>query len=98
MLDISTLDALTKTLLAAKSIACSDSDSGAYLTTVLFRKLGIADLIKGKVIEIEATPVAATTEATTTQSETLRSRGCTVRTMKRKQTTSRRKQHRVAEF
>lgn len=55
--DISTLDALRKTLLAAKSIACSDSDSGVYLTTELFPKLGIADLIKGKVIKIEATPV-----------------------------------------
>jgi molybdate transport system substrate-binding protein len=55
--DISTLDALKKTLLEAKSIACSDSDSGVYLTTELFQKLGIADRIKGKVIKIEATPV-----------------------------------------
>ena len=55
--DISTLDALKKTLLAAKSIACSDSDSGVYLTTELFQKLGIAKRIKGKVIKIEATPV-----------------------------------------
>jgi molybdate transport system substrate-binding protein len=55
--DVSTLDALTKTLLAAKSIACSDSDSGVYLTTELFQKLGIADRIKGKVMKIEATPV-----------------------------------------
>jgi molybdate transport system substrate-binding protein len=55
--DISTLDGLTKTLLAAKSIACSDSDSGVYLTTELFQKLGIADRIKGKIIKIEATPV-----------------------------------------
>jgi molybdate transport system substrate-binding protein len=55
--DISTLDALKKTLLAARSIACSDSDSGLYLTTELFQKLGIADRIKGKVIKIEATPV-----------------------------------------
>lgn len=55
--DISTLDALKKTLLAAKSIACSDSDSGVYLTMELFPKLGIADRIKSKVIKIEATPV-----------------------------------------
>ena len=55
--DISTMDALKKTLLAAKSIACSDSDSGVYLTTELFQKLGIAGRIKGKVIKIEATPV-----------------------------------------
>lgn len=58
--DISTLDALTKTLLAAKSIACSDSDSGIYLTTELFQKLGIAGRIKGKVMKIEATPVGET--------------------------------------
>ena len=56
--DISTLDALKKTLLAAKSIACSDSDSGVYLTTELFPKLGIADRIKEKVMKIEGTPVA----------------------------------------
>jgi molybdate transport system substrate-binding protein len=55
--DISTVDALKKTLLEAKSIACSDSDSGVYLTTELFQKLGIADRIKGKVIKIEASPV-----------------------------------------
>jgi molybdate transport system substrate-binding protein len=55
--DISTLDALKKTLLAAKSIACSDSDSGIYLTTELFQMLGIADRIKGRVMKIEATPV-----------------------------------------
>ena len=55
--DISNLDALKKTLLEAKSIACSDSDSGVYMTTELFQKLGIADRIKDKVIKIEATPV-----------------------------------------
>jgi len=55
--DIRTLDALTKTLLAAKSIAVSDSDSGVYLTTELFQKLGIADRIMAKVVKIEATPV-----------------------------------------
>src|SRR5882757_7178477 len=55
--DISTQDALTKSLLEAKSIAYSDSDSGVYLTTVLFQKLGIAARIRGKLIKIEATPV-----------------------------------------
>jgi molybdate transport system substrate-binding protein len=55
--DISTVEALKNTLVAAKSIACSDSDSGVYLTTVLFQKLGIADRIKEKVTKIEATPV-----------------------------------------
>jgi molybdate transport system substrate-binding protein len=55
--DISTLDALKHTLLAAKSIAYSDSASGVYLSTELFPKLGIADQIKGKSKKIEADPV-----------------------------------------
>jgi molybdate transport system substrate-binding protein len=55
--DISSLDALKRTLLAAKSIAYSDSASGVYLSTVLFPKLGIWDQIKSKSRKIEADPV-----------------------------------------
>jgi molybdate transport system substrate-binding protein len=55
--DISTLDALRRTLLAAKSIAYSDSVSGVYLSTELFQKLGIADQIKSKCKMIPADPV-----------------------------------------
>src|ERR1700674_498247 len=55
--DISTIDALKRTLLAAKSIAYSDSASGVYLSTELFPKLGIAEQIKGKTRKIEADPV-----------------------------------------
>ena len=55
--DISTLDDLKRTLLAAKSIAYSDSASGVYLSTELFPKLGIADRIKAKTRKIEADPV-----------------------------------------
>jgi molybdate transport system substrate-binding protein len=55
--DISTVEALKRTLLAAKSIAYSDSASGVYLSTELFPKLGIADQIKGKCRKIEADPV-----------------------------------------
>jgi molybdate transport system substrate-binding protein len=55
--DISTVDALKRTLLAAKSIGYSDSASGVYLSTELFPKLGIADQIKGKARKIEADPV-----------------------------------------
>src|SRR5215510_2457983 len=43
--DISTVDALRNTLLAAKSIAYSDSGSGTYLSKTLFPQLGIADQI-----------------------------------------------------
>jgi len=35
--DISTVDGLRKTLLAAKSIAYSDSSSGTYLSTIGFK-------------------------------------------------------------
>ncbi len=55
--DISTVDALKRTLLAAKSIAYSDSASGVYLSTELFPKLGIADQIKDKTRKIQADPV-----------------------------------------
>lgn len=55
--DIGTVDALKHTLLAAKSIAYSDSASGVYLSTVLFPKLGIAERIKDKSRKIEGTPV-----------------------------------------
>jgi molybdate transport system substrate-binding protein len=50
--DISTVDALKRTLLAAKSIAYSASVSGAYLTTELYQRLGIAEqaLSKSKLI------------------------------------------------
>lgn len=55
--DISTVDALKRTLLAAKSIAYSDSDSGVYLSTELFPKLGIADQIRGRSWKVEGEPV-----------------------------------------
>src|SRR4051794_26010877 len=46
--DISSVDALKNTLLAAKSIAYSDSASGVYISTEMFDKLGIADAMKDK--------------------------------------------------
>jgi molybdate transport system substrate-binding protein len=55
--DISSLDALKRTLLEAKSIAYSDSASGVYLSTILFKRLGIADEIKDKSRMIPADPV-----------------------------------------
>lgn len=55
--DISTVEALKRTLLAAKSIAYSDSASGVYLSTVLFPKLGVAEQIKAKSKMIPADPV-----------------------------------------
>jgi molybdate transport system substrate-binding protein len=46
--DISTVDALKNTLLQAKSIGYSASESGKYLTTQLVQRLGIADQVLGK--------------------------------------------------
>ena len=57
--DIGTVEAFKRTLLAAKSIAYSDSASGVYLSTVLFPKLGIADQIAAKSRMIPAEPVGA---------------------------------------
>ncbi len=54
--DISTLDALRKTLLAAKSIAYSDSGSGTYLSTVGFKKLGVAEEVAGKSHKVRGPP------------------------------------------
>jgi molybdate transport system substrate-binding protein len=56
--DISTADAIKRALLAAKSVAYSDSASGAYISTEMFNKLGIADAMKDKAKKIPATPVA----------------------------------------
>jgi molybdate transport system substrate-binding protein len=55
--DISTVDSLRKTLLNAKSIAYSDSASGVYISTELFRRLGIADQVSAKSRMIPAEPV-----------------------------------------
>lgn len=46
--DLSTPDALKRTLLQAKSIAYSASVSGKYLTTELYQRLGIADQVMSK--------------------------------------------------
>jgi molybdate transport system substrate-binding protein len=55
--DIGSVDAFKRALIAAKSIAYSDSASGVYLSTVLFPRLGIADQIKSKSRMIPADPV-----------------------------------------
>ncbi len=54
---IATVAQLKSTLLAARSIAYSDSASGVYLSTVLFPRLGIAAEMAGKARMIPATPV-----------------------------------------
>jgi molybdate transport system substrate-binding protein len=54
--DIGTVDAFRSTLLAARSIAYSDSGSGTYLSTTLFAQLGVADQIAGKSRKIRGPP------------------------------------------
>ena len=54
--DIESVEALRRTLLAAKSIAYSDSGSGTYLTTALFPRLGVADQVGGKTRKVRGPP------------------------------------------
>ena len=55
--DISNADAVKRMLLAAKTIAYSDSASGVYVSTEMFDKLGIKEAMKDKARKIPATPV-----------------------------------------
>jgi molybdate transport system substrate-binding protein len=54
--DIGSVEALRSTLLAAKSIAYSDSGSGTYLSTTLFPRLGVAEQVAGKSRKIRGPP------------------------------------------
>jgi molybdate transport system substrate-binding protein len=54
--DISSVEALKRTLLAAKSIGYSDSGSGTYLSTTLFPQLGLADQILPKSRKVRGPP------------------------------------------
>jgi molybdate transport system substrate-binding protein len=67
--DISTMDALRNTLLAAKSIACSDSSSGTYLSTIGFKKLGVADEIAGKTRKVRGPPTGEPVAAVVARGE-----------------------------
>ncbi|MFB9265162.1 extracellular solute-binding protein [Bradyrhizobium erythrophlei] len=55
--DVSSAETVKQALLAAKTIAYSDSASGVYVSTEMFAKLGIADAMKDKARKIPATPV-----------------------------------------
>ena len=54
--DISSADAVKRTLLAAKSIAISTGPSGVYLVG-MFQRLGVADAIKGKLKQLQGVPI-----------------------------------------
>lgn len=55
--NISNADAIRRMLLAAKTIAYSDSASGVYVSTEMFDKLGIREAMQGKARKIPAIPV-----------------------------------------
>ncbi len=55
--DIATADKLRQVLLAAKSVAYSDSASGVYIQNEMFKKLGIDAAMQGKAHMIPGTPV-----------------------------------------
>jgi molybdate transport system substrate-binding protein len=55
--DISTEARFREALLEAKSIVYSDSASGVYISTEMFKKLGIADQVAGRTKMVAGTPV-----------------------------------------
>jgi molybdate transport system substrate-binding protein len=55
--DISSVEAFKRALANAKSIAYSDSASGVYIETVLYKQLGVSDEVKAKSKMIPADPV-----------------------------------------
>ena len=67
--DISTVDALRRTLLEAKSIAYSDSSSGTYLSTVGFKKLGVAEQVAGKSRKVRGPPTGEPVAAVVARGE-----------------------------
>jgi molybdate transport system substrate-binding protein len=56
--DIGSVDALRAALLAAKSVAYSRGPSGVQFASML-QRLGIADAMKGKLVEVASGPVGA---------------------------------------
>lgn len=57
--DISSVAAFRRALLQARSVAYSDSASGVYISTELFKRLGIAREMANKSRQIPAEPVGA---------------------------------------
>lgn len=55
--DIRTVAAFRKAMLAARSIACTDSAGGNYLRQVVFRRLGIAKEMAAKTVTVSGMPV-----------------------------------------
>lgn len=58
--DIGSVDAVRAALLGAKSVAFSEGASGRYVTETLFPKLGIAEAMKGKIVQIKGKELVGT--------------------------------------
>ena len=54
--DIGSVESFRSVLLAARSIAYSDSTSGTYLVTTLFSRLGVAEQVAGKIRKVRGPP------------------------------------------
>jgi molybdate transport system substrate-binding protein len=54
--DIGSVELFRKTLLSAKSIACSDSGSGRFIVETLLPKLGIADQVSARIRRVRGPP------------------------------------------
>jgi molybdate transport system substrate-binding protein len=67
--DIGSVEAFKTTLLAAKSIAYSDSGSGTYLSTKLFAQLGIASEIAAKSRKVRGPPTGEPVAAVVARGE-----------------------------
>jgi molybdate transport system substrate-binding protein len=57
--DVSTIAGLKAAIIAAPSIAYSDSASGVYIQNEMFKKLGVEEQVRGKAWMIPAEPVGA---------------------------------------
>jgi molybdate transport system substrate-binding protein len=67
--DIGTVENLRETLLAAKSVAYSDSSSGTYLSTVGFKKLGVAEEVAKKSRKVRGPPTGEPVAAVVARGE-----------------------------
>jgi len=67
--DIGSVEAFRSTLLAAKSVAYSDSGSGTYLSTTLFPQLGVADQLAGKSRKVRGPPAGEPVAAVVARGE-----------------------------
>jgi molybdate transport system substrate-binding protein len=54
--DIGSVEQFRKTLLSARSIACSDSGSGRFIVETLLPRLGIADQVSPKIRRVRGPP------------------------------------------